>query len=189
MTQEALKLAEIIEHFDSNDESLPLELLKEISATLRALAQSELCKYGQEPKSCTSNPMDCQCAIDASLAQTQEPVGDEWTPCMKLPVVVHVRKQRLGEAHISTREGITPVKPDDLIMRGVSGEEYPIGRAIFEQTYSLDTSPPPPAQRTWVGLTDEDIRQCSRDVVAGGPENSVDRFAYAIEAKLKEKNT
>ena len=68
----------------------------------------------------------------------QEPVGDEWTPCMKLPVVVHVRKQRPGEAHVSTREGITPVKPDDLIMRGVSGEEYPIGRAIFEQTYSLE---------------------------------------------------
>jgi hypothetical protein len=43
-------------------------------------------------------------------------------------------------------------------------------------------------QRTWVGLTDEDIRQCSRDVVAGGPENSVDRFAYAIEDQLKEKN-
>ena len=62
----------------------------------------------------------------------------EWTPCMKLPVVVHVRKQRPGEAHVSTREGITPVKPDDLIMRGVSGEEYPIGRAIFEQTYSLE---------------------------------------------------
>lgn len=46
-----------------------------------------------------------------------------------------------------------------------------------------------PAQRTWVGLTDEDVRQCSRDVVVGGKENSVDRFAYAIEAKLKEKNT
>lgn len=39
MEREALKLAEIIEHFDSNDESLPLELLKEIAATLRALAQ------------------------------------------------------------------------------------------------------------------------------------------------------
>ena len=38
------------------------------------MTQTELCKYGQEPKSCTSNPMDCQCAIDASLAQTQEPV-------------------------------------------------------------------------------------------------------------------
>jgi hypothetical protein len=77
------------------------------------------------------------------LAQPeQEPVGDEWTPCMKLPVVVYVRKQRLGESHVSTREGITPVKPDDLIMRGVSGEEYPIGRAIFERTYSLNTTPP-----------------------------------------------
>ena len=42
--------------------------------------------------------------------------------------------------------------------------------------------------RKWVCLTDEDVRQCSRDVVAGGSENSVDRFAYAIEDKLKEKN-
>lgn len=39
MEREALKLAKIIEHFDSNDESLPLELLKEIAATLRALVQ------------------------------------------------------------------------------------------------------------------------------------------------------
>ena len=36
----------------------------------------ELCQYGQEPASCTSNPMDCQCAIDAALAQPeQEPVA------------------------------------------------------------------------------------------------------------------
>jgi len=75
-------------------------------------------------------------------ATVQEPVGDDWTPCMKRPVVVHVRQQRPGESHVSTREGITPVKSDDLIMRGVSGEEYPIGRAIFEQTYTLDTTPP-----------------------------------------------
>lgn len=73
----------------------------------------------------------------------QAPIGDDWMPCMKLPVIVHVRQQRKGETHVSTREGITPVKPDDLIMRGVSGEEYPIGRAIFEQTYSFDTSPQP----------------------------------------------
>lgn len=62
----------------------------------------------------------------------------DWKPCLKLPVVVHVREQRPGEAHVSTREGITPVKPDDLIMRGVSGEEYPIGRAIFDSTYTFD---------------------------------------------------
>ena len=89
----------------------------------------------------------------ALAAPVQEPVGDDWTPCMKLPVVVHVRQQRHGESHVSTREGITPVKPDDLIMRGVSGEEYPIGRAIFEQTYTLDTTlpaaQPAPVREDW----------------------------------------
>ena len=94
----------------------------------------------------------------------QEPVGDEWTPCMKLPVVVYVRKQRLGESHVSTREGITPVKPDDLIMRGVSGEEYPIGRAIFEQTYSLNTTPPQRTEQNFCsrcGKRTKDIHTCT----------------------------
>ena len=74
----------------------------------------------------------------------QEPVaiGSEWKPCMKLPVVVHVREQREGESHVSTREGITPVRPDDLIMRGVAGEEYPIGRELFNKTYTFDTAAP-----------------------------------------------
>jgi len=61
----------------------------------------------------------------------------EWKPCVKLPITVHVREQRSGETHVSTREGITPVQPDDLIMRGVQGEEYPIGRELFEQTYRM----------------------------------------------------
>lgn len=64
-------------------------------------------------------------------------IGPEWNACMKLPVTVYVRAQRPGETHVSTREGITPLKPDDLIMRGVEGEEYPIGREIFDRTYKL----------------------------------------------------
>ena len=52
----------------------PLRLL--VDDVIEALTQPELCKYGQEPKSCTSSPMDCQCAIDAAFAQPeQEPVG------------------------------------------------------------------------------------------------------------------
>ncbi|MDE2102709.1 MAG: hypothetical protein KGL39_36025 [Patescibacteria group bacterium] len=85
-------------------------------------------------------------ALDAQ--EQQEPVaqlGEKWTPCVKLPVTVHVRKQRQGEKHISTREGITPVKPDDLIMRGIQGEEYPIGRELWEKTYTVG-APPQPAQ-------------------------------------------
>ena len=84
-----------------------------------------------------------QMALEA-LAQKdeQEPVaiGTEWTPCVKLPIVVHVREQREGESHVSTREGITPVRHDDLIMRGVAGEEYPIGRALFDKTYTFTVS-------------------------------------------------
>jgi hypothetical protein len=60
-----------------------------------------------------------------------------WQPCVKLPITVHVREQRPGETHSSTREGITPLRPDDLIMRGVQGEEYPIGRELFNQTYRM----------------------------------------------------
>ena len=64
-------------------------------------------------------------------------IGPEWQPCVKLPITVHVREQRPGETHSSTREGITPLRPDDLIMRGVQGEEYPIGRELFNQTYRM----------------------------------------------------
>ena len=60
-----------------------------------------------------------------------------WKPCIKLPIIVHVREQEPGETHISTREGITPLLSDDLIMLGIEGEEYPIGRALFEKTYRL----------------------------------------------------
>ena len=81
-------------------------------------------------------------------------LGPEWQPCVKLPITVHVREQQPGETHSSTREGITPLHPDDLIMRGVQGEEYPIGRELFNQTYRMGetlATPPPGAP------TDEEL--------------------------------
>ncbi len=69
-------------------------------------------------------------------------IGPEWQPCVKLPITVHVREQRPGETHVSTREGITPVRADDLIMRGVQGEEYPIGRELFNKTYKMGKDQP-----------------------------------------------
>jgi hypothetical protein len=78
MTQEVLKLAfEALDNLLYWDNGKPEydEAREAITAIKEALAQTELCKYGQEPKSCTSSPMDCQCAIDAALAQPeQEPV-------------------------------------------------------------------------------------------------------------------
>ena len=215
MTQEALKLA--LEFLEDNQDLIEIWERPEYLAMYKAAIDK--CK-------------------EALAQPEQEPVGDDWTPCMKLPVVVYVRKQRLGESHVSTREGITPVKPDDLIMRGVSGEEYPIGRAIFEQTYSLNPAPPQPEQeqdpvawrnaairvgedlcsggpfgyydmtadqwltwalsvvtvhsfppqRTWVGLFDEEIWQIATGCTIGGDLHA-DKFARAIESKLKEVNT
>jgi len=56
-----------------------------IAAAKQALEQpAKQCKYGNEPVSCTSSPMDCQCALDAVFEQPaqQEPVavyvGETW---------------------------------------------------------------------------------------------------------------
>lgn len=52
---------------------------------------------------------------------------------------------------------------------------------------SRGTSPP---QRTWVGLTDEEIQTVHDNVPDDYTEDSwVHSFARAIEAKLKERNT
>ena len=89
-----------------------------------------------EPRGCPT-PGACSCVEPPAPA-----IGPEWRPCVKLPITVHVRDQHHHETHISTREGITPVRPDDLIMRGVQGEEYPIGRDLFNKTYRLGTADP-----------------------------------------------
>ncbi len=82
---------------------------------------------------------------DPTPTPAAQAIGPEWQPCVKLPITVHVREQRPGESHVSTREGITPVRPDDLIMRGVQGEECPIGRELFDRTYRLGEATPTPA--------------------------------------------
>jgi hypothetical protein len=137
----------------------------------------------------------------AALAQEGQEQILEWRPCVKLPVTVHVREQRPGETHVSTREGITPIRSDDLIMRGVAGEEYPIGRELFERTYRLgeaqlkqepDRTMPlytTPPRREWKGLSEEEIyshwhgTDWRESVFVRLPA-----FARAIEQALKEKN-
>ena len=148
-------------------------------------------------------------AIAEAEKQESVAIGEEWKPCVKLPIVVHVREQRKGETHVSTREGITPVKEDDLIMRGVAGEEYPIGRELFNRTYTFDTAPVHAIdtsqervdetakheqeffcprcghccqQRKWVGLTDQEKENFENTWDVGPLQ------VEAIEAKLKEKN-
>jgi hypothetical protein len=104
-------------------------------------------------------------------------IGPEWQPCVKLPITVHVREQRPGESHVSTREGITPVREDDLIMRGVQGEEYPIGREVFNSTYQLGEATQP-AAAGWRALCQELIQAIDDDVI---DTNDGPRFRAVVD--------
>ena len=112
-----------------------------------AMFGSDLHVYSPKPSSMT----DQQHPITPPEPPTA--IGPEWQPCVKLPITVHVREQQPGETHSSTREGITPLRSDDLIIRGVQGEEYPIGRELFNQTYRMGATPPPEPP------TDEEIKR------------------------------
>ena len=53
---------------------------------------------------------------------------------------------KIKEELLATADQLGDTLTDDLIMRGVAGEEYPIGRELFQRTYRLGTHPP---RREW----------------------------------------
>ena len=72
------------------------------------------------------------------------------------------------------------MKPDDLIMRGIEGEEYPIGRDLFNKTYDLvDESQ---TQRDWEAVyqieNDPDDWVDVDQVIYEGHDGSRKRILY-----------
>ena len=73
-------------------------------------------------------------------------------------------------------------------------EQEPVAVHQFRKPYTVDWYDPyktrtpytAPPQRTWVGLTDDEIDELSRTMVKGN--KSANWLCRAIEAKLKEKN-
>ena len=65
---------------------------------------------------------------------------------------------------------------DPVLLNGVNNAKFFINQALAQ-----------PPQRTWVGLTDEEVKtlRYKIDVTAHW---TYDKFHEAIEAKLKEKN-
>jgi len=111
-------------------------------------------------------------------AENARELGLDYEPAQQEPVLQDIEQYRLQMAGISTAaigywkesDGIHP-DYDTIALRDVA-KLY----AKYDELYR--------AQRTWVGLTDEEIDQCLR--VSDG---SMGRLLSAIEAKLKEKNT
>ncbi len=60
------------------------------------------------------------------------------------------------------------------------------GHAASVFMAAVDAAPAPP-QRTWVGLTEDEILSISADCASSHQHTDI-HFARAIEAKLKEKN-
>jgi hypothetical protein len=52
--------------------------------------------------------------------------------------------------------------------------------------YLLDEMPP---QRTWVGMTDDEVDDIANSILTDDPVLWWRKLSQAIEAKLKEKNT
>ena len=182
----------------------PLCLL--VDDVIEALTQPELCKYGQEPKSCTSSPMDCQCAIDAALAQPeQEPVVlrfNEWTvgkndlsdhiyigELTLAGIEDNLEGPEFGEAEIERFDAVIEALQEKLVT-GRECKKVPLIAYI-----GVNNATPP--QRTWVGLTDEEVYEIYASVQEevnkhwenGGTAMMFPPTLYkAIEAKLKERN-
>ena len=60
------------------------------------------------------------------------------------------------------------------------------GKRLGTNNWDIHTCTPP--QRTWVGLTDEEILSISADCAATHQHTDI-HFAQAIEAKLRSKNS
>jgi len=138
----------------------------------KALAQPELCKYGQEPKSCTSSPMDCQCAIDAALAQPEH-----------IPDARKMVTEQEPVAHCEAGPEYCPVCNTELNQEPAIYPEEAYEMGLEEIAFY--TAPP---RRTWVGLTDEDVNGFVGQYW-GDEYMKMRSMVRAIEAKLKEKNT
>ena len=127
-------------------DTIAAEVLREAAAECEAEADSldaspivDMPAFSGGIRSSAERLRERAAAIEAGAPQEQQ-LGPEWRPCRKRPVVVHVRDAVPGE-EVFTREGLTLAKADDLVMRGVDGEVYPIGRDLFARTYDLLGAP------------------------------------------------
>ena len=154
---------ECFEHITAIKEALAGHAMRETQRLGQETEQEpvELCQYGQEPASCTSNPMHCQCAIDAALAQPEQVI------------------QSYSGKHNLEQEPVAWMDADGNVSDNNDHKCFPI---------PLYTTPP---QRTWVGLTKEEIAEFdawhdNREEEVGWC-NPSEIVAY-IDAILKEKN-
>jgi hypothetical protein len=120
-----------------------------------------------------------------ALEKSQSALAEELSAWDIDPPLHHVQESHdlCGPAITSLRQAIAELESQepvatvtsetgaDITMSWWHEPALPVGTKLF-------THPP---QRTWVGLTDEEVVQCQ--------QGNIYHFYRCIEAKLKEKNT
>jgi hypothetical protein len=97
-----------------------------------------------------------------------------------------VQQEPIGSVHVDTLAMLPSLRPFDI-----GAKIHPASKAKYDTSYRLVYTSPP-AQRTWVGLTDEEIARVVS--LAGFAPDWVEahiaiQIVRVLEAKLKEKNT
>ena len=117
------------------------------------------------------------------------PEWNGWNTCSKESAEAYEKTPYLHDWHYEVRRLYTspPVQQEPVgkFAKFTDG----IWREVTDGSAGVPLYTTPP-QRTWVGLTEKDICEAavkSQDGIS--PSNDTLRFAIAIEAKLKEKNT
>jgi hypothetical protein len=89
------------------------------------------------------------------------------------------------KAITAIKEALAQPEQEPVVTKNEKGLTLHVGWDDLPAGTHLFTSPP---QRTWVGLTDVEIEQAI-ELISMLHGDYATEVAYAIEAKLKEKNT
>ena len=157
---------------------LALEALEGAEALLLSMGLTHLIVYGDAEKAITTlREALANEALDR-MAENARELGLDYEPAQQEPVA-----PKCG--------AIIEVFGHDWRLDYMS---LPVGKhKLYTQQYTYTT--PQPAQRTWVGLTDEEILEVWCIHLDEGDEDEIEEWRHVIneareiEAKLKEKNT
>ena len=126
-------------------------------------------------------------ALELALEALETP-----RPFDSYPPLWRAYEKTINEAIIAIKEALAQPEQEPVAWWIPKAEQFCLpssdGTRPFAKAWEpLYTTPP---QRTWVGLTDEEIADCAEKMEASDPTDSFWReFFRGIEAKLKDKNT
>ena len=167
MSKEAMKLA--LEALEDRTSLMKWQIARE--ALREALAE-------QPAQQCRTDGR-CQYAIDSGA----EGMGH----CPKGKCVMPAQQEPVAWKLVPTEPTEEMLKAMDECSKEGYDERLYAGHAASVYMAAVDAAPEQPAQRTWVGLTDEQIDKLFGDGPYV-PAMLLRNVARAIEAKLKEKN-